>query len=55
MKLGRVVSLSEYKAERLMRNRGAGEIGVVKTHPDEVHLWELLDRNMSLGAWKKGT
>jgi hypothetical protein len=54
MKLGRVVTLRDYKAQRLMRTKKLSEAGAVKALPDAAHLWELLDRNISLEVWKKG-
>jgi hypothetical protein len=51
MKRGKVISLSEYKARRLLH---AGRLSAaVKPVPDQVNLWELLDRNISIEIWKK--
>lgn len=54
MKLGNVVSLREYKAQRLVGAHLAGATGL-KPLPDAVHLWELLDRNISIEVWKERT
>ena len=53
MKLNRVVSLRKYKAQRQLRAERLRDAGNVPL-PDAHHLWELLDRNISLDVWKKG-
>jgi hypothetical protein len=54
MKLGKVISLSDYKAERLLGTSPGKISGAAKPLPDAENLWELLDRNISLKFWEKG-
>jgi len=53
MKQRTLISLRAYKARRQMMQT-AGETGAVKALPNAEHLWELLDRNISVDIWKKG-
>jgi len=52
MTRGKVTTLSEFKAQRLMRREPATS-GAFRL-PDAAHLQELLDRNISLKIWQKG-
>lgn len=54
MARGKVTTLSEFKAQRLMRREPAAKSGAFKGLPDADHLQELLDRNISLKIWQKG-
>jgi hypothetical protein len=54
MNPGKVVRLSDYRAERLIRLRTAHQAHVLTALPDGNHLWELMDRNISLKVWEKG-
>ena len=51
MKTARVITLKDYKAQRLLRTLKADNAGLAAL-PDAGHLWELLDRNISLRIWK---
>ena len=53
MTRGKVTTLSEFKAQRLMRREPAATSGAFRL-PDAAHLQELLDRNISLKIWQKG-
>ena len=53
MKQGRVVELSGYRAERLIRQR-LTQAGARKALPAAGYVWELLDRNICLELWKRG-
>lgn len=50
MKLAKVIALSEYKEERLMRGE---QKAAAKSLPDAQRLWELMDKNISVAFWKK--
>jgi hypothetical protein len=52
MKQGRVVELRAYKS-RWELPRKLTRAGEVKPLPDRDHLWELLDRNISVDFWKE--
>lgn len=54
MKPGKVITLSDYRAQRQLRTQPAAQTGGIKALPDADHLRELLDRNISLKIWKKG-
>jgi len=54
MKRGEVISLRDYRAERLVKTGAAGRAGVSRALPDADQLRELLDRNISLEVWKRG-
>lgn len=54
MKPGKVVRLSDYRAERLISLQAARQAHVLTALPDGDHLWELMERNISLKVWEKG-
>jgi hypothetical protein len=54
MNAGKVVRLSDYRAERLNRIQAAHQAHVLTALPDGDHLWELMDRSISLKIWEKG-
>lgn len=52
MKQGRIVELRAYRSRRELI-RKLTRAGEVKPLPDREHLWELLDRNISVELWKE--
>jgi hypothetical protein len=55
MKPGKVIMLSEYRAQRQTGTRPEATSSASRALPDADHLRELLDRNISLRIWKKGS
>ena len=54
MKMDTVVAMKKYRDERL-RTQRLREAAEIKALPDGERVWELLDRNISLALWKKGS
>jgi hypothetical protein len=54
MKRGKVVSISKYRGALQGGSQSKDGAGQPKPLPDAGHLWELLDRNISIDVWKKG-
>jgi len=46
MKLCRVVTMNDYRAQNLERSQGTGKSGTQL--PEANQLWELLDKNISI-------
>lgn len=53
MERSKVVRIGDYRGRR-PRGEKKGDSGAQKPLPDAGHLWELLDRNISIEIWKKG-
>ena len=53
MAQNRVVSLAQFKAQRLCAAKKATPAVARPNLPDANHLWELLDKNISLSVWLK--
>lgn len=50
MKQIRVVSIAQYKAERIFAGKAVDQ-PVAPTLPEANRLWELLDKNIDLSVW----
>lgn len=52
MKLAKVIALTDYRAKRHMGAQQKPD--TTKALPDQKHLWELMEKNISIAFWKKG-